>query len=89
MPVQLTTALRVVGTSLFALVVLGGILAAYVTGYQFIHTEKHYLSFGLYGAILGLHLAAVPYSSVAGLTAGLSTPQLPSPISWPFLLPLK
>ncbi|XP_059120046.1 hyaluronan synthase 3 isoform X2 [Peromyscus eremicus] len=56
MPVQLTTALRVVGTSLFALVVLGGILAAYVTGYQFIHTEKHYLSFGLYGAILGLHL---------------------------------
>ena len=56
MPVRLTTALRVVGTSLFALVVLGGILAAYVTGYQFIHTEKHYLSFGLYGAILGLHL---------------------------------
>ncbi|VCW67470.1 unnamed protein product, partial [Gulo gulo] len=45
MPVQLTTALRVVGTSLFALAVLGGILAAYVTGYQFIHTEKHYLSF--------------------------------------------
>nr|XP_014683163.2 hyaluronan synthase 3 isoform X3 [Equus asinus] len=56
MPVQLTIALRVVGTSLFALAVLGGILAAYVTGYQFIHTEKHYLSFGLYGAILGLHL---------------------------------
>ncbi|XP_060248008.1 hyaluronan synthase 3 isoform X2 [Meriones unguiculatus] len=56
MSVQLATALRVVGTSLFALVVLGGILAAYVTGYQFIHTEKHYLSFGLYGAILGLHL---------------------------------
>ncbi|KFO95622.1 Hyaluronan synthase 3, partial [Calypte anna] len=48
--------LRVVGTSLFAVAVLGGILAAYVTGYQFIHTEKHYLSFGLYGAILGLHL---------------------------------
>lgn len=56
MPVHLSTALRVVGTSLFALAVLGGILAAYVTGYQFIHTEKHYLSFGLYGAILGLHL---------------------------------
>ena len=56
MPVSLSTALRVVGTSLFALAVLGGILAAYVTGYQFIHTEKHYLSFGLYGAILGLHL---------------------------------
>lgn len=56
MPVSLSTALRIVGTSLFALAVLGGILAAYVTGYQFIHTEKHYLSFGLYGAILGLHL---------------------------------
>ncbi|XP_061450700.1 hyaluronan synthase 3 isoform X2 [Rhineura floridana] len=56
MPVSLSTALRVFGTSLFAVVVLGGILAAYVTGYQFIHTEKHYLSFGLYGAILGLHL---------------------------------
>ncbi|XP_053255862.1 hyaluronan synthase 3 isoform X1 [Podarcis raffonei] len=56
MPVRLSTALRVFGTSLFAVVVLGGILAAYVTGYQFIHTEKHYLSFGLYGAILGLHL---------------------------------
>ncbi|NXP42171.1 HYAS3 synthase, partial [Leiothrix lutea] len=56
MPGSLSTALRVVGTSLFAVAVLGGILAAYVTGYQFIHTEKHYLSFGLYGAILGLHL---------------------------------
>ncbi|XP_042336587.1 hyaluronan synthase 3 isoform X2 [Sceloporus undulatus] len=56
MPVSFSTALRVLGTSLFAAVVLGGILAAYVTGYQFIHTEKHYLSFGLYGAILGLHL---------------------------------
>lgn len=56
MPVSVSTALRVCGTSLFAVVVLGGILAAYVTGYQFIHTEKHYLSFGLYGAILGLHL---------------------------------
>ncbi|XP_062442393.1 hyaluronan synthase 3 [Rhea pennata] len=56
MPASLSTALRVVGTSLFALAVLGGILAAYVTGYQFIHTEKHYLSFGLYGAILALHL---------------------------------
>ncbi|XP_043937961.1 hyaluronan synthase 3 [Protopterus annectens] len=56
MPGSVVTALRVVGTTLFALVVLGSILAAYVTGYQFIHTEKHYLSFGLYGAILGLHL---------------------------------
>ncbi|XP_006008738.2 hyaluronan synthase 3 [Latimeria chalumnae] len=56
MPVNCITALRVFGTTFFALAVLGGILAAYITGYQFIHTEKHYLSFGLYGAILGLHL---------------------------------
>lgn len=56
MPLSLPTALRVSGTTLFAVTVLGGILAAYVTGYQFIHTEQHYLSFGLYGAILGLHL---------------------------------
>ncbi|KAJ6652502.1 hypothetical protein lerEdw1_011472 [Lerista edwardsae] len=58
MPVRLSTALRVCGTSLFAALVLGAILAAYVTGYQFIRTEKHHLSFGLYGAILGLHLLA-------------------------------
>ncbi|KAL4657089.1 hyaluronan synthase 3 [Arapaima gigas] len=50
------TALRIVGTTLFATAVLFGILLAYVTGYQFIHTEKHYLSFGLYGAFLMLHL---------------------------------
>ncbi|XP_015262182.1 PREDICTED: hyaluronan synthase 3 [Gekko japonicus] len=56
MPGRLAAGLRVAGTSLFAGAVLGGILAAYVTGYQFIHTEQHYLSFGLYGAILGLHL---------------------------------
>lgn len=56
MPGRLLTALKVLGTSLFALLVLGGILAAYVTGYQFIHTDRHHLSFGLYGAILGLHL---------------------------------
>ncbi|XP_053305345.1 hyaluronan synthase 3 [Spea bombifrons] len=56
MPGRLQTALKVLGTSLFAVLVLGGILAAYVTGYQFIHTDQHHLSFGLYGAILGLHL---------------------------------
>ncbi|XP_077167009.1 hyaluronan synthase 3 isoform X2 [Paroedura picta] len=58
MPGRLAAGLRVAGTGLFAGAVLGGILAAYVTGYQFIHTEQHYLSFGLYGAILGLHLGA-------------------------------
>ncbi|MBN3316592.1 HYAS3 synthase, partial [Atractosteus spatula] len=51
-----STVLRVIGTTLFALIVLLGILTAYITGYQFIHTEQHYLSFGLYGAILALHL---------------------------------
>ncbi|XP_066440267.1 hyaluronan synthase 3 isoform X1 [Eleutherodactylus coqui] len=56
MPGRLKTALKILGTSLFAVLVLGGILAAYVTGYQFIHTDRHHLSFGLYGAILGLHL---------------------------------
>lgn len=56
MPSRCGTALRIVGTTLFATVVLLGILLAYVTGYQFIHTEQHYLSFGLYGAILALHL---------------------------------
>nr|XP_016854091.1 PREDICTED: hyaluronan synthase 3 isoform X2 [Anolis carolinensis] len=58
MPWSLSLVLRVLGTGLFALAVLGAILAAYVTGYQFIHTEQHFLSFGLYGAILGLHLGA-------------------------------
>ncbi|KPP67671.1 hyaluronan synthase 3-like [Scleropages formosus] len=56
MPSKCGTALRIVGTTLFAAAVLLGILLAYVTGYQFIHTEKHYLSFGLYGAFLMLHL---------------------------------
>ncbi|XP_066570080.1 hyaluronan synthase 3 [Amia ocellicauda] len=56
MSTRCSTVLRVIGTTLFALAVLLGILTAYVTGYQFIHTEQHYLSFGLYGAILALHL---------------------------------
>ncbi|XP_028665956.2 hyaluronan synthase 3 [Erpetoichthys calabaricus] len=58
MPLRSTccTVLRIVGTTVFALAVLLSILSAYITGYQFIHTEKHYLSFGLYGALLFLHL---------------------------------
>ncbi|KAK6479891.1 hyaluronan synthase 3-like isoform X1 [Huso huso] len=56
MPSRCSTVLRVIGTTVFALAVLLGILAAYITGYQFIHTDQHYLSFGLYGAILALHL---------------------------------
>lgn len=56
MPSRCRTVLHIVTTTLFAAVVLFGILLAYVTGYQFIHTEQHHLSFGLYGAILSLHL---------------------------------
>ena len=52
MPSRCRTGLNIVTTTLFAAVVLFGILLAYVTGYQFIHTEQHHLSFGLYGAIL-------------------------------------
>ncbi|KAJ8344307.1 hypothetical protein SKAU_G00316360 [Synaphobranchus kaupii] len=40
MPSRCRTALHIVGTTLFAAVVLFGILLAYVTGYQFIHTEQ-------------------------------------------------
>ncbi|XP_008302693.1 hyaluronan synthase 3 [Stegastes partitus] len=56
MPSRCRNALNIVVTTLFAAVVLFTILLAYVTGYQFIHTEQHHLSFGLYGAFLSLHL---------------------------------
>ncbi|KAG7263694.1 hypothetical protein CRUP_007762 [Coryphaenoides rupestris] len=56
MPSRCRNALNIVVTTLFAAVVLFAILLAYVTGYQFIHTEQHHLSFGLYGAFLSLHL---------------------------------
>lgn len=56
MPSRFGTAVRIFITTLFAAVVLFAILLAYVTGYQFIHTEQHHLSFGLYGAFLSLHL---------------------------------
>lgn len=56
MPSRCGTAVQIFITTLFAAVVLFAILLAYVTGYQFIHTEQHHLSFGLYGAFLSLHL---------------------------------
>ncbi|XP_055029910.2 hyaluronan synthase 3 [Misgurnus anguillicaudatus] len=56
MPSRFGTAVRIVYTTLFGAVVLLAILLVYVTGYQFIRTEQHYLSFGLYGAFLFLHL---------------------------------
>ncbi|XP_037111155.1 hyaluronan synthase 3 isoform X3 [Syngnathus acus] len=60
MPLQMTSccrnAVNIVVTTVFAAVVLFTILLAYITGYQFIQTEQHHLSFGLYGAFLSLHL---------------------------------
>ncbi|XP_036391197.1 hyaluronan synthase 3 [Megalops cyprinoides] len=56
MPPRCRTLLGIAGTTLFAALVLSAVLLAYVTGYQFIRTERHHLSFGLYGAALGLHL---------------------------------
>ncbi|XP_067887098.1 hyaluronan synthase 2 [Heterodontus francisci] len=53
---NLTSILRIVGTTLFGLALLVGIAAAYIVGYQFIATDNYYFSFGLYGAILALHL---------------------------------
>uniref|UniRef100_UPI00358EE370 hyaluronan synthase 2-like n=1 Tax=Myxine glutinosa TaxID=7769 RepID=UPI00358EE370 len=53
---RVMSALRLVGTTLFAFAVLGGITTAYITGYQFISTDNYYLSFGMYGAILALQL---------------------------------
>lgn len=48
--------LRIIGTTLFGVSLLLGITAAYIVGYQFIQTDNYYFSFGLYGAILALHL---------------------------------
>uniref|UniRef100_A0A8C5MTX7 Hyaluronan synthase 2 n=1 Tax=Leptobrachium leishanense TaxID=445787 RepID=A0A8C5MTX7_9ANUR len=48
--------LRIIGTTLFGVSLLLGISAAYIVGYQFIQTDNYYFSFGLYGAILALHL---------------------------------
>ncbi|XP_059829045.1 hyaluronan synthase 2 [Hypanus sabinus] len=53
---SLSSILRIVGTTLFGLALLVGIAAAYIVGYQFIATDNYYFSFGLYGAILALHL---------------------------------
>uniref|UniRef100_A0A8C6SLP5 Hyaluronan synthase 2 n=1 Tax=Neogobius melanostomus TaxID=47308 RepID=A0A8C6SLP5_9GOBI len=50
------TYLRVFGTTLFGVSLLVGISTAYIMGYQFFTTAHNYLSFGLYGAILVVHL---------------------------------
>lgn len=48
--------LRIVGTTLFGISLLVGISTAYIMGYKLITTPGNYLSFGLYGAILVIHL---------------------------------
>ncbi|KAI8514323.1 hyaluronan synthase [Branchiostoma belcheri] len=51
-----TTALRMVLTWLFAVAILAGMIAVYSYGFQFVSTPDNYLSFGLYGAVLAVHL---------------------------------
>lgn len=48
--------LRIFGTTMFGVSLLVGISTAYIMGYQFFTTAHNYLSFGLYGAILVIHL---------------------------------
>ena len=48
--------LRIIGTTLFGVSLLTGMILSYVIGYQFIHTNDYYLSFGTYGAFLALHV---------------------------------
>lgn len=48
--------LRIIGTTLFGVSLLVGISTAYIMGYQFYTTPGHYMSFGLYGVILVIHL---------------------------------
>lgn len=50
------TYLRIVGTTMFGISLLVGISTAYIMGYKLITTAGNYLSFGLYGAILVIHL---------------------------------
>ncbi|XP_035693131.1 hyaluronan synthase 2-like [Branchiostoma floridae] len=51
-----TTVLRMVFTWLFAVAILAGMIAVYSYGFQFVSTPDNYLSFGLYGAVLAIHL---------------------------------
>ncbi|XP_043936478.1 hyaluronan synthase 1-like [Protopterus annectens] len=43
-------------TICFALLVLGGLTAAYATGFQIVSDPYHIISFGIYGAFLSLHM---------------------------------
>ncbi|XP_035693524.1 hyaluronan synthase 2-like [Branchiostoma floridae] len=48
--------LRIVFTTLFAVALFAGMVAVYAWGFQFLHNNDRYISFGLYGAIVALHL---------------------------------
>lgn len=53
---RVLTYLRIFGTTMFGVSLLVGISTAYIMGYQFFTTAGHHVSFGLYGAILVIHL---------------------------------
>lgn len=53
---RVLTYLRIFVTTIFGVSILVGISTAYIMGYQFFTTAGHHLSFGLYGAILVVHL---------------------------------
>ncbi|KAG7252724.1 hypothetical protein CRUP_034190 [Coryphaenoides rupestris] len=53
---RVLTYLRIFGTTMFGVTLLVGISTAYIMGYQFCSTERNHVSFGLYGAILVVHL---------------------------------
>uniref|UniRef100_A0A8C3WW39 Hyaluronan synthase 2 n=1 Tax=Catagonus wagneri TaxID=51154 RepID=A0A8C3WW39_9CETA len=48
--------LRIFGTTLFGVALLTAMIVSYIVGYQFVHTDDYYLSFGPYGLFLALHI---------------------------------
>ncbi|XP_053183498.1 hyaluronan synthase 1 isoform X2 [Scomber japonicus] len=56
MPLRLSSVVRAVLTFLFALVVLGVMIWAYVDGFQLVTSRYGIISFGFYGLLLSLHV---------------------------------
>eukprot|EP00058_Branchiostoma_floridae_P001451 XP_002586939.1 hypothetical protein BRAFLDRAFT_103600 [Branchiostoma floridae] len=50
------TVVRITLTTLFALCLFAGMIVVYAIGFQFVFSGDGYLSFGLYGSVLALHL---------------------------------
>lgn len=48
--------LRIFGTTLFGVSLLTAMIVSYTVGYQFVHTDDYYLSFGPYGLFLAIHI---------------------------------